>query len=746
MKNREDNTQRDLDKATLVQATYQLYRLDKKGNSEPIMVGTQADFYNAPDLARDVYRITAPHHENIMHFGNYSLIDGATRNKLDTIVQAVISGEFLKNESLKNELILSIQDSGLIRANVLYEIYAALAKQPGFIAQKLEELQPILSHFVMLGAEVLPQDRYRKLAFSQLVAFGLDSEAYSYGVLAYIEHDSDDSHHCFGNFQEKIYQHPKANLNALRALPKFGTFLHAFLYFEIPHGVSELIDFFKNAHAREPLNPHKKFDFERMDGLGNTPLHVALNTRNTDAVMALLQLYQDTKTPVGIDVPNRQGLSPLHMAVILGMPEVVEKLKMLGADFNAKDVQGMTVWDYSSLSPEEKERKIIGLLSAVMHPLRANVVTSHQHSELYFFDENSVSGPACLYEEGEVIQSGDAQRPHFVILSNCPPHQERLERVLHILKEKAAAHDPWAMRQLPYVEQQIDEIKHRSQLNALFDLLLELETQAKAGLGASALPNPFPKMVKDHCESLLSTRLSYAQILSESRSFLEKNGHLRDALAIRLQNDIDHIIDETPPVESVFHSCLAGQKGVQNYLNSLKVEEQAFKEAELRHAAALGQVEKVQALLRANVNPNATDKLQRTALHYAVLREYLVENEVYLLADAEGRPKPSREEAKKEVLKSIENRFAVVSALLSSPNIELDILQENKWGQTAEQALIKYIDQGTEATQAINQACYDLLINAPQRRFVMIHDAPAENNDDNDAPENEQNQDPSFTI
>lgn len=546
------------DKAIVTPTTYQLWPVGKERKGEPLMVGTQVDFDQADmRLPRDRYELYAPHNEEIHYYGNVDLLNREATDGLSFIVQAISNNTFEENKFQIERL---MQENGVIRANILYKVYNALDNQPGSIIEKVSTLKPILSYLVMLGAEImnLRGRRYGGTqTFQHIVQYGLNTEAFSYGVLSAVQMDVARSHYS-SEFEDMFNLCGEANINAVRRVTKFGSYLHWFLAFEMS-GVPQLIELFESMSIQDPLNPKAQFNYEAVDGNGNTPLLIALNTRNEKAVLALLKLYQDKGKPVGIHVPNREGLTPLHFAVIFGMKQVVKQLNDLSADFNARDRQGKTVWDYAALNQPEKEAKIYQLLSVFMHPLRADVSITHQHSELYLELENGSTSPACLYEAGETIKTGDEQKAHFVILSNCSPHKERLDRVHRIIKEKAATGDYLEKQQLGYIEKQIDDIRYRKKFDSLVDFLRKGKKEQ----------NQVAEKVYGHIVSLLPTPISYQEILNSTRNYLADKGYPQTESTAEFQDGINKVIDETPAGLSVFHTCLEGQAEVQTYLASL---------------------------------------------------------------------------------------------------------------------------------------------------------------------------------
>lgn len=78
----------------------------------------------------------------------------------------------------------------------------------------------------------------------------------------------------------------------------------------------------------------------RADEDGDTPLHIAVVQRNMDIFYRLLALFKIGCR--GVDVHNNLRQTPLHLAVITGLPDMVRLLVIAGASPMALDRHGQT--------------------------------------------------------------------------------------------------------------------------------------------------------------------------------------------------------------------------------------------------------------------------------------------------------------------------------------------------------------------------------------------------------------------
>lgn len=86
-----------------------------------------------------------------------------------------------------------------------------------------------------------------------------------------------------------------------------------------------------------------------------TPLLLAIQKGNREVFDALLKTQK-----VNVNLPDSEhGLTPLHWAVIMGLPDMVERLILEGANVNALSNTGKTPLNYLSLNKNQIAPKII---------------------------------------------------------------------------------------------------------------------------------------------------------------------------------------------------------------------------------------------------------------------------------------------------------------------------------------------------------------------------------------------------
>ncbi|WP_020531747.1 ankyrin repeat domain-containing protein [Flexithrix dorotheae] len=78
----------------------------------------------------------------------------------------------------------------------------------------------------------------------------------------------------------------------------------------------------------------------------------------------LAELTAALKNGADIQVTDEKGMTPLHLGVICGNPDIVKVLLFYKADVNAKDHFQMSALDYALLS---ENQQIINLLQEVPH-------------------------------------------------------------------------------------------------------------------------------------------------------------------------------------------------------------------------------------------------------------------------------------------------------------------------------------------------------------------------------------------
>eukprot|EP01057_Protomagalhaensia_wolfi_P000864 Protomagalhaensia_wolfi_Nauph_80__863@NODE_149_length_3412_cov_696_803439_g99_i1_p2_GENE_NODE_149_length_3412_cov_696_803439_g99_i1NODE_149_length_3412_cov_696_803439_g99_i1_p2_ORF_typecomplete_len198_score45_18Ank_5/PF13857_6/8_8e03Ank_5/PF13857_6/1_4e11Ank_5/PF13857_6/4_1e06Ank_5/PF13857_6/6_1e12Ank_4/PF13637_6/4_6e02Ank_4/PF13637_6/4_1e14Ank_4/PF13637_6/3e07Ank_2/PF12796_7/3_9e14Ank_2/PF12796_7/1_9e08Ank/PF00023_30/0_00012Ank/PF00023_30/0_027Ank/PF00023_30/6_4e10Ank_3/PF13606_6/7e02Ank_3/PF13 len=94
---------------------------------------------------------------------------------------------------------------------------------------------------------------------------------------------------------------------------------------------------------------------------GETPLHVASFHKNKEAVIELL------KSPAKKDLNKAElehGMTPLHMAIYRGSPEITEILMQAGADPSVRDKQEQDCLSYANFWSQQEEE---GMTSPSAH-------------------------------------------------------------------------------------------------------------------------------------------------------------------------------------------------------------------------------------------------------------------------------------------------------------------------------------------------------------------------------------------
>ena len=86
---------------------------------------------------------------------------------------------------------------------------------------------------------------------------------------------------------------------------------------------------------------------DRLDGLGNTPLHIAVQEGNNDIASLLIAKGAD------INAANAEGLTPLHLAVKFGRFVLVNTLLDSGARIDLQDKENFSAYDYADKNKKE---------------------------------------------------------------------------------------------------------------------------------------------------------------------------------------------------------------------------------------------------------------------------------------------------------------------------------------------------------------------------------------------------------
>lgn len=142
--------------------------------------------------------------------------------------------------------------------------------------------------------------------------------------------------------------------------------------------------------------------------------------------------------------------------------------------------------------------------------------------------------------------------------------------------------------------------------------------------------------------------------------------------------------------------CIEGQILVRQLL-----------EKNLRLACAFGEEEKVKLLLEIGINPNAADERKRTALHYAIAREGLVQQ----FAKAAGLHWQTPQ------VRAACHKHAAILELLLAVNVDIDAKHEG--GLTAQEVLQKYKESGGFDQEIAEQCIIEF------NQFLLSHDQSA---------------------
>jgi ankyrin repeat protein len=93
-----------------------------------------------------------------------------------------------------------------------------------------------------------------------------------------------------------------------------------------------------------------------------SPMEMAVGQRDNEMIRALVRSGLD------VNEPNREGLTALSWAAMMGLPNQVQALIALGADVNHADTFGMTPLLWASLIDMGNHGSIEALLKAGADP------------------------------------------------------------------------------------------------------------------------------------------------------------------------------------------------------------------------------------------------------------------------------------------------------------------------------------------------------------------------------------------
>jgi len=109
---------------------------------------------------------------------------------------------------------------------------------------------------------------------------------------------------------------------------------------------------YKNSYSEELLNSVKKGELSKVRDLikrganvnikdkdGKTPLHIAVENNYEDIVKVLIQNNAD------VNIKDNNGNTPLHIAIMNGNEFIIKELLKAKADKNIKNNEGKTPYD-----------------------------------------------------------------------------------------------------------------------------------------------------------------------------------------------------------------------------------------------------------------------------------------------------------------------------------------------------------------------------------------------------------------
>lgn len=339
----------------------------------------------------------------------------------------------------KNALIIkkALQNHGEIAKEIIFQLYQTLTLNFKPWNQNkvkvLTKYKKLFSQLVINGAEF---DHLRKLMstkeiFQDLIDYALDEAALTAG-LAMNELPGGENLG-FNDFIDaaKLYLSKGASLTVpLWSNPEYGTYLHWHLAYELSDAAALIVEL---ANLRKQFNgkAHACMNFQAKDGFAHTPLLLSLLTRNDAAVKALLDLNRQG-IPVGIDIRDSEGRSPLMIAAAMGMADVVEDLLLQGANPCVTDSYGHGLDHYAHLSKEDVRTMIGSLLD-----IDRNEVLSLGSKRSHFYGAD-IEGSAILWDD------------KLLTLSALPEHTEVQDQAEEELTSRATSGEKWAIETLEF--------------------------------------------------------------------------------------------------------------------------------------------------------------------------------------------------------------------------------------------------------------------------------------------------------
>ncbi len=188
---------------------------------------------------------------------------------------------------------------------------------------------------------------------------------------------------------------------------------------------------------------------------------------------------------------------------------------------------------------------------------------------------------------------------------------------------------------------------------------------------------------------VLSPLSPHKEKLNRLVNYLKQEVKRGNKEAATLLTFVTHQISKVLGKETFSQVCQSGQELVRVHLSSHEVTEsiRLHKEKQLRRACALGQLDVIKTLLEEGVDPNVTDALLRTALHYAVMRLELVQKEIALNAIEQGIQAPEDTLSLAEL--ACRQHSLVIEYLQTYSKEPLNLAATNKTGNTAEAILLR---------------------------------------------------------
>ncbi len=524
----------------------------------------------------------------------------------------------------------------------------------------------------------------KRRKFEDLLQYALDEEGLTKGFSKIGFHDQDvdlgDSQTWLEfKMKAEVYLPRGTDINALHYLnPKFGPYLNFYLAHEFPSAPA-LIEYIELWRKTTTKNAH--FDYQKSDGFGNTPLLLAIRTRQGKVVEALLKLTNEN-VKIGIDVRDAVGRTPLMIAAAVGMQDVVRELLRKGADATLKDRNGNDFRYYANLNEEELRQIIL----PIIHPDRSDSSDTASHSYLYADDEQN--SPICFYEAGEEERVGKSQEKHLVVLSNRSPHKEKLDKVVVCL-EKEVDQGKASEKLLRHVKKQIDDIRFREKFVSVRFFLSG--GFANGELKEILKNDPWLKKCLTMAKEQFEKRMPYEKILENIVKYFEEEIRKNkiDNILKQHQQAVKEVMRIALPTSSFLEKCQEGREIVQACLKEkelLELIEIAEQKCLLRRACALGNLAEVEVLLKKGVDPNATDEFGRTALHYAVMRFESVKEQIQLDAAEKGK-KPLLTAVEVSAKQALEKHAAVIGCLIEHSKTKLNWEARDKWGSNVKNIL-----------------------------------------------------------